>query len=391
MTTEESTRAMLEARQAAGLSTDPASREQAAMDRYLSAEAYSTTHVPSRKSATAARVGAAARVGTAARGGTAATRPAGPGMSLPMAAAVAPPAATDNGQLAGVVVVGIDGSGCARHAARWAAAEAARRNVPLRLVHAYSLPAAGYSGYNPYPPNMLTELREDGKALLLDTASELRRAEPTAQISIQQTFGDASTVLRHASVDALLTVVGAHGNSRFAAVALGSVAAEIASTNPVPVAVIRPGDTPSSGPVVLGVDGSATGEAAIAFAFEAAAERGAELLAVHSWAEPGMTGPLPSETAVVVDIDRVKNAEKRLMAGRLAHWIEKYPSVTVRQLLVHGSPAETLLSHARSAQLIVVGNRGRGGIVGMLLGSTSLTLITHSPVPVVVARPRSTG
>jgi nucleotide-binding universal stress UspA family protein len=374
MTTDESTRATLEARRAAGASADPPSRQQSAMDRYLAAESYSTTHAPPRRSARAV-----------------------PPTAEPQPSPTVIPAAKDATVSAaeerpgGMVVAGIDGSGCARHAARWAAAEAVRRHVPLLLVHAYSLPASGHSGYNPYPPNMLTELREDGNALLHDTAAELRRQHPTLQVSTQQTYGDASTVLRQVSADAALTVVGGHGNGRFAAVALGSVAADIASANPVPVAVIRSGDTPESGPVVVGVDGSPTTEAALAFAFAAAADRGADLLAVHCWVEPGRTGPFATDAAVVVDLDRVKKAEKRLLAGRLAEWIDKYPGVTVRQVLVEGSPASTLLSYAGTAHLIVVGNRGRGGIVGMLLGSTSLTLITHSPVPVVVARPRSTA
>jgi len=65
-----------------------------------------------------------------------------------------------------LVVAGVDGSGGARKAAHWAAAEAVRRHGALRLIHAYSLAPAGYSGYNPYPATLLAELRDEGEDLL---------------------------------------------------------------------------------------------------------------------------------------------------------------------------------------------------------------------------------
>src|SRR6478735_6607838 len=79
------------------------------------------------------------------------------------------------GHRSDLVVVGIDGSGCARHAAWWAADEAVRRHGALRLIYAYTLPPAGYSNYNPFPPNLLSQLREDGEDLLAETVVGLRR------------------------------------------------------------------------------------------------------------------------------------------------------------------------------------------------------------------------
>ena len=367
MTTYESERAAVEARKAVASSTAPVSRHETAMHQYLTATWHLSEPVCQGPDESAA--------------GPAAVRPTS------SAATPAELVATETpGPRGDLVVVGIDGSGCARHAAQWAAAEATRRHGALRLIHSYSLPPAGYSGYNPYPATLLTRLRDEGQALLEDTAAGLRRDHPALDISTDQAHGDPAAVLRRASADAVLTVVGAHGRNRVA-VSLGSVAANIAVTNPVPVAVIRPGDTQETGPVVVGVDGSHTSEAAIAFAFDAAATRGTGLVALHSWTDPAIDGPAPARSAVIADPEPIAHAERILLAERLAPWSDKYPDVPVQQVLVHGRPATALLKYAASAQLIVVGTRGHGRLTSVLLGSTSHALISHAACPVVIARP----
>lgn len=280
---------------------------------------------------------------------------------------------------------GVDGSGCARHAARWAAAEAVRRCCTLRLVYAYLLPAPRSSMHNPYPANKLPTIRQDGWAELDDTAAELRREHPTLDITTQLIYGDPATVLRSAAGDSVLTVVGSHGTNRLI-VALGSVAADLAATSSVPLAVIRPLDATASGPVVVGVDASSSSESVVAFAFEAASARRAPLTAVHCWTDPAIDGPVPSFRAMIADPNPIEAAERAWLSKRMARWARRYPDVTATQVLVHDRPTPTLIEFARTAQLVVVGNRGHGGITGMLLGSTSLGLITHSLSPIVVVR-----
>ena len=192
----------------------------------------------------------------------------------------------------GGVVAGIDGSGAARHAAHWAADEAEQRHGALHLVHAIWLPGAGYSGYNPYPPGQLAELNEVGEAILRDTAAELRLHHPALPITTHLAYGSPAGVLREASERAHLTVVDARHESRIAT-ALGSVAAAVAVSCPVPVAVIHTDATPT-GPVVVGVDGSAAGDVAVRYAFRAAQRRGAELVAVRCWTDPAIDGPFPA-------------------------------------------------------------------------------------------------
>ena len=123
----------------------------------------------------------------------------------------------------------------------------------------------------------------------------------------------------------------------------------------------------------------------IRFAFEDAAVRGAELIAVHSWNHPRPA--LVDVTAL--DVARADDVERALLSEELAGWRDKYPDVPVQQNVVRGRATPTLLTFARYAQVLVVGTRGRGGFAGMVLGSTSHALICHALCPVVVVRPDS--
>ncbi len=285
-----------------------------------------------------------------------------------------------------VLVVGIDGSHSARHAALWAAREAVRRHAALNLVFAYSLPAAGYSGYNPYPADMLATMSDDGHAVLDEIAAAVHAAHPELDVTIDVVHGDPAAALRRAADGAVLTVLGGHHRSRVAT-ALGSLAAKLVARNPSPVAVIPDGEEPVNGPVVVGVDGSPASEGAISFAFEAASLRHAPLTAVHCWTDPAGMGPVPAYTAVLGEPDPTEEFERSLLGERLAGWGENYPDVTVERVLSRQGAAFALGDLASTAQLLVIGTRGHAGLAGLLAGSTGQTLIGHSSVPVVVVRP----
>ena len=287
-----------------------------------------------------------------------------------------------------VIVVGLDASAWSRAAADWAAAEGALRHAGLVLVHAYAVtdpavyagavPALGYPGYLPDPEGLDRELHGEGERLLASVSDSLRRAHPALRVTTLLAQDDAVSALRHESEHALLTVVGSHGSGRVASVFLGSVALSVSTHNPAPVAVIRPDHhIGGTGPVVVGVDSSPNSEPAVAFAFDAAAVHETELVAVHTFTDTVADGGSQEEHA--------------LLSEQLAGWGEKYPEVTVRHIVVHGRPAPILLEHTHDALMIVVGSRGRHGLTGLVLGSTSRALIAHSECPVVVVRPDMVG
>ena len=138
--------------------------------------------------------------------------------------------------------------------------------------------------------------------------------------------------------------------------------------------------------MVVGVDGSPVSDAAVGFAFDEAALRGAELLAVHAWNDVYLDGwrlqPL------LVDPHRLEDrgtGPAQRTTRRLARQIPRRPG----QLrgCYRSDPPPSLLRYSASAQLLVVGSHGRGGFAGMLLGSTSHAVIQHATCPVVVVRP----
>lgn len=286
------------------------------------------------------------------------------------------------------VVVGVDGSDSATDAVRWAAAEAARRQVPLRLVLGFGWPAATPAGH-PHHGDAYRELLLGRARDHLAAAGAVAAAEqPDIDIEQQLIVGSPIAVLGAEARHAHLVVVGDRGMSRVGGLLVGSVAVALAAHAACPVVVVRwdagtPPDT-SALPVVLGVDGSAMSDAAVAFAFEAAAARKVSIVAVHTWS--GMVFD-PSTVSMGIDWSAIEEAERELLARQLAGWSEKYPDTFVEQHVTRDRPAHGLLEQAARAQLVVVGSRGHGEVVGLVLGSVGNALVHRSPCPVAIVRP----
>jgi nucleotide-binding universal stress UspA family protein len=282
------------------------------------------------------------------------------------------------------IVVGIDGSECALKAVRWAAAEAVRRNVPLRVVTAFAWNQGqifGGVGLGAgYREIMLDEARKQ-LAAAVAVAEERAgvRAEP------QLIVGFPIPVLREESRHAQMVVLGDRGHGGVSGLLVGSVALAMASRAACPVVLVRDDDAPvddNTRPVVVGVDGSPMSEAALAFAFEAASLRGVPLVAVHTWWDV-LVDPA---VAVLLDWEAIENDQRQVLAERLAGWTEKYPDVQVERRVMRDRPAAALVEESKRAQLVVVGSRGRGAAAGLLLGSVSHALLHKAHSSVAVAR-----
>ena len=136
--------------------------------------------------------------------------------------------------------------------------------------------------------------------------------------------------------------------------------------------------------IVVGVDGSAASDAALEFAIEEAALRGASLRIVCAWEIPSSVavgGVFPTEM-----FEAFPEEAQDIVNKALARVTELKSSVTSEGRIVEGHPAEVLLKEAEGADLLVVGSRGRGGFGSLLLGSVSQQIVHHATGPVVVVR-----
>ena len=140
------------------------------------------------------------------------------------------------------------------------------------------------------------------------------------------------------------------------------------------------------GVVVVGIDGSAAGTAALRWAVEEARRRSARLSVVHALNQRH-SGAFNRANPEFVAEER--RAAEHVLDAAVAR--AGAPDVDVHPVLEVGPPAVVLLRRATSADLVVAGSKGRGGFAGLLLGSTSLQVAMHASCPVVVLRDHSTG
>lgn len=291
------------------------------------------------------------------------------------------------------VVVGIDGSSSANRAAVWAAREAVSRHAPLKMVFAYEWAADEGPGRVALRANaryrdvFLLYARDR----IEEATARVRGEVPEVEMTTELVVGQPVRVLTERSADASLLVLGSRGLGGVSGLLLGSVAVGLVSHATCPVVVVR-GDehhpevevaVDAGAPVVVGIDGSPMSEAALAFAYDYASAHGAPLVAVHAW----RLSHEDSRLVPYIDLDVVRDEEERLLAEQTAGWSEKYTDVTLSREVVQGRSAHVLLEHSAGARLLVVGARGRGGVAGLLLGSTSQALIHRAACPVAVVRP----
>ena len=285
------------------------------------------------------------------------------------------------------IVVGIDGSPPSNAAVCWAARDAAMRRVPLTVAHMVSEIAPIYPGIG-LSAGVTVWQEEQGRQVLeqaVKLAEEAIGADREIEIKSELRCAPPIPTLIEMSQEAEMLVVGSNGRGALGRFLLGSVSSSLARSAHCPVAVIRDEDPlmphPAQAPVLVGIDGSPASELAVAIAFDEASRRGVELTALHAWSDVDVF-ELPG-----IDWSAVKSEAERSLAEQLAGWQERYPDVTVHRLLVADRPARQLIEKSESAQLVVVGSHGRGGLSGALLGSVSNAIVHSVRMPVIVARP----
>ena len=300
------------------------------------------------------------------------------------------------------IIVGVDGSPDADAALRWAIEEARLREADLTAVFAWT------------PDDVALEQLDDGEEQVHrdeEIAAErvlraaVERALPAdASVSVTQQVvrGEAVQVLLKAARDADLLVVGHRGAGPLRRLLTGSVALSCLHRIHGPMVVVRSpangraegeagagvgtgaaaGGVRRGGGVLVGVDGSPESVEALRWAARAAELRKTSLTVVHAWLPPVTAGYYAG-----VDMTIMEKAARALLDECLQEALsDAPPSLPVRDELMLGGPAHTLIEASRGKDLLVTGARGRGGFAGLRLGSTSDQCVNHAYCPIAIIR-----
>ncbi|WP_031524645.1 universal stress protein [Streptomyces sp. NRRL F-5123] len=271
------------------------------------------------------------------------------------------------------LTVGVDGSDASLRALDWAVDEAARLELPLRILHAslwdrYVRPAPRLAAVRPGQPA--------ADEAVVDAARErATRLGPGVPLTVQDVPDDPFGALLRAAPEAYALVVGNRGRGELTDVLLGSVGLTVAGRAPCPVVVVRGRDANVAGRfgrVTLGVGGPDDAADAVRFAFRTARARGARVEAVHAWRSPdGDAGGGRAGAERVVD-DALRDARR------------EHPGVAVHASTAEAKARTPLLAASASSDLLVVGARRRDGAVGLHLGPVNHALLHHADCPVAV-------
>lgn len=289
------------------------------------------------------------------------------------------------------IVVGVDLDGTSEPALEWAAAEAARLDRPLHILHAYPPPTYPSTGAGLLPGGAVVTLGEQLKkaavAEVTECAVRVRAAHPGVEVHALTHCGPAAATLIEASRHAETVVLGSRGLSTVAGIVLGSVSTPVCVRSTAPVVVVR--DSPhaaADAPVVVGADGSGTARSALAFAAAQASSRRVGLTVVHTWRVDGTEGDGPS-LGWSTGWGRLPEEEEVALAEAVAGLGEQFPDVPIHREVVSDDTADALERLSRDACLLVVGTHGRGAVSGWLRGSVSQAVLRAAPCPVAVVHP----
>ncbi|HET6531449.1 MAG TPA: universal stress protein [Actinoplanes sp.] len=141
---------------------------------------------------------------------------------------------------AGHVVAGIDGSAESIRALRFAAEAARHREVPLRVIHAWTMPYLGFAGpATRLPQDAVDDLTEQAQRILQDSIDQASLDVRQTDLEARLVQGPPAPSLLQAADGADLLVVGSRGLGGWKGLLLGSVSTQCVTESPCPVAVVR--------------------------------------------------------------------------------------------------------------------------------------------------------
>ncbi|MFE7430326.1 MULTISPECIES: universal stress protein [unclassified Streptomyces] len=284
-----------------------------------------------------------------------------------------------------VVTVGLDGSPESLAAARWAADEAERRRLTLRLLHAWPLLV-------PEPTRVPAEMDQNywARRIVHNTRAELQAHHPGLSVVGSLVADDAENALLRAASESEMVVLGSRGLAPVESYFLGDISLPVVSRAERPVVLVRAGaDEDVPGPrrvvmsgVVVAVGPHGPCDDLLEFAFASAAAHGLPLRAVH-----GRSLPVDAYVPWGVDhdvTDALARDARKLLGQSLHPWRDRFPTVEVVESAVLASPAKAVVRAAEGADLLVVGRRRHHRPLAPHLGPVAQAAVHHARCPVAV-------
>jgi nucleotide-binding universal stress UspA family protein len=256
----------------------------------------------------------------------------------------------------------------------WAAEEADRAGARLVIVHACR-PGSPLDRLAGEPTSALVELCDPP---LARAAGAVRTRLGGQRVALTIRTGDAATALIDASAGVEVLVIGA-GTS-------GRTTRRVLRHAHCPVVVVHPvsqgRDATFAGHVVVGVDGSAAGRAALEFAFAYANEHRLPVAAAHVSAH-GDDDYFYDDTTMSMHF-AVEPAALELLAAEVEPWSLKYPHVSIRRAVLCGAVIDGLVRAGAGAHLLVVGDKRRGMVSRARTGDVPLAVAQRAACPTAI-------
>jgi nucleotide-binding universal stress UspA family protein len=264
-----------------------------------------------------------------------------------------------------LLTVGLSDTPASRAALRWALRHAARNAAVVMLLHVVPVDAR---------PSAVAA----ATLLLRRTVGDACSFAPVVTVSSRVLRGEVVPELITASSTAGMLVVGGHRGSDDQPDG-SPVSRTIAAEAACPVVVVPDTDRLYAHGVALGVDGSASGRAAVVFASSEAASLGQRLTLVRAW--PGEGLHVESRRAAVLEGSARRDAD-RLLAGVRDDTGHLHPEVPMDVRSIRGAVADVLVQSSVHAQLLVLGAARRAPDVRPALGAVGSAALRHMRAPV---------
>ncbi|MGI5441495.1 universal stress protein [Streptomyces shenzhenensis] len=285
------------------------------------------------------------------------------------------------------LVVGVDGSDGSLCAVDWAADEAARHGLPLRLVYAslWERYEAGTTDERARPAE-----RRLAEHIVAAAVARAGRRAPGVEIGTDIVPEEAADALLREAGHAFAVVTGTRGHGGLTGLLLGSVGRTVADHADGPVIVVRGDRAGLAGTharILLGAGEPDTAAEAVRFAFREAAARKCILDVVRVWHCPVYeSAEFPASAE-----DPARAHERQATAtldALLGDATAEHPGVRVRPATVRGSARRALLHRSAAADLVVIGACRSTGPFGLGSGRVGPALLHHAACPVAVVPPR---